>query len=295
MKTSEAIQEISKALAAAQSELPSPKRDTRVSTGSYSYTYADLDSVIRSVRPVLAKHGLSILQEAAANNGGVAVVTRLIHSSGEWIEADPLTFMVQGGPQAAGSAITYARRYSLTALLGLATEDDDGSQAEDTNRQLASDQKNYKARMARKPRKGLAGQGESEETAHQGVVVSDTDGASSPAESSEGGAEPPGYGEGLRSEAPPSDDKSREGEIGLSEEEAPRSETDTAESESPSLDDLDDFTFTRGKYLGFKCKAVFKKDPAWLRENLSGIKNPKNRAIAERLLGNTAAPESTPS
>ena len=72
-------------------------------------------------------HGLSYLQEAFTDdNGSPAIVTRLMHSSGEWIETRPMILASNNNDaQSQGSAITYARRYQLSALFGIAAEDDD--------------------------------------------------------------------------------------------------------------------------------------------------------------------------
>jgi hypothetical protein len=191
------------------------------------------------------------------------------------------------------NAETSAWGRAIVAALAASTKRGVASADEITNRQLAADQKSYKARMAAdKSRhlKGLAGkEEESEETGtHQGVGISDADGASSPAESS--GAVV--YGEGAAAPDAPSE----EGVIGPApHEEIPPRDTAPPSGPEPPSSETPDFTFARGKYLGFKCSAVAEKDPAWLRENLSGIKNPKNRAIAEQLLGITAAPEETSS
>jgi len=123
MKTSETVTAILEALAAA--ELTNPPKSARADTGSFSYTYAPLDEVLAAVRPGLRKQGVTITQAAGSVDGQPAVVTRLFHVSGEWLEAGPLV-LPGGTAQAIGSAITYGRRYQLLAILGLAAEDDDG-------------------------------------------------------------------------------------------------------------------------------------------------------------------------
>ncbi len=98
--------------------------------------YADLASVIESVRKPLTDNGLSFTQsikfwgEANGEASGVYLVTRLLHTSGQWISSDyPLP--MNATPQQMGSALTYARRYSLSAITGTAAdEDDDGDKAE---------------------------------------------------------------------------------------------------------------------------------------------------------------------
>lgn len=101
-------------------------KDKKVNAGQMNYTYADLAAVLDAVKPVLTPNGLAITQ--AATNQGVSTV--LLHASGEWLSFPPLEVRTgQNTPQAQGSALTYARRYSLLAALNVATEDDDGQAA----------------------------------------------------------------------------------------------------------------------------------------------------------------------
>jgi hypothetical protein len=95
--------------------------------------YADLGSVIEASRPILAKHGLAICQMPTRGESLVGVSTRLIHTSGEWLEDMILLPLVEEKGlklgQVAGSIITYLRRYAWSAVLGLyADEDTDGNQ-----------------------------------------------------------------------------------------------------------------------------------------------------------------------
>ena len=87
--------------------------------------YAPLDSVIDATTNGLAKHGLVITQ--LCDND--ALITMLAHTSGEWIASRLILNPAKQDPQGNGSAITYARRYSLTAILGIASEDDDDGNA----------------------------------------------------------------------------------------------------------------------------------------------------------------------
>lgn len=98
----------------------------------FNSKYAPLHSILDEVRPVLAKHGLSVVQSTVSSDdgGGAGVVTRLVHASGEWLESDPLVLRQgKGTAQDAGSAVSYARRYSLCAMLGIASDPDDDGQA----------------------------------------------------------------------------------------------------------------------------------------------------------------------
>lgn len=137
MKTTEQLGELTKALCAFQSEVKNPFASeavhVRSDKGNYSYNYTPLSEILALVRPILAKAGLAVNQsvgsEPASSNGkdviAVTVTTRLAHTSGQWIETDPLKILTGGSPQAVGTVITYARRYQLSAVLGITSDDDD--------------------------------------------------------------------------------------------------------------------------------------------------------------------------
>lgn len=135
IRTSDTLGKLAVAFVAARVAFPvvTRGRTATIPTNSgsrYTYNYADLSDVLDAVTPVLAEHGLALLQPLGTNGNGAAVVTLLLHTSGEWIES---TFPLQSfaKPQEQGSAITYARRYAAVALLGIATEeDDDGAAAQ---------------------------------------------------------------------------------------------------------------------------------------------------------------------
>ena len=116
-------------LALAQGELGDA---TKSSTNpAFKSKYADLAEVLQTVRPTLAKHGLSFVQGTGYDPGTkhATVTTRLMHKSGEFIE-DQLTVKVgKDDAQGLGSAITYGRRYALAAMIGIAQDDDDGNGA----------------------------------------------------------------------------------------------------------------------------------------------------------------------
>ena len=124
------IENIAKALVAAQAEMTAAPMNAV--NPFLKNKYADLGSIIATVRPVLAKHGLAFSQLAVGEGGEVGVRTILMHSSGEFIE-DAITLPLtdergKSGAQVAGSIITYLRRYSLSAILGIyADEDTDGN------------------------------------------------------------------------------------------------------------------------------------------------------------------------
>lgn len=96
----------------------------------YTYDYADLAAVLTAVRSACARQGIAILQPPLVGQRSVTVTTLIAHKSGEFIRNELMLPLDDPNPQAVGSAITYARRYSLQALLGVAPEDpDDDAQA----------------------------------------------------------------------------------------------------------------------------------------------------------------------
>lgn len=128
-KKSETISKLAIALVKAQSEITSVSKDG--ANPHFKSKYATLDNIIDETRPVLAKHGLAILQMPGGDGENVIMRTMLMHESGEWLETEPLVMRpVKNDPQGMGSCITYARRYSYSSLLSISTdEDDDGNGA----------------------------------------------------------------------------------------------------------------------------------------------------------------------
>jgi hypothetical protein len=129
---SEAIGELAAALAGAQLQIKAPTKgrtaQIKSEKGSYGYKYADLADVIDCYREPLSKAGLALTQTLRVDEGHMVLRTTLLHKSGEWI-ASEYPLQNYNRPQEQGSAITYARRYSVTSLLGIAAEDDDDGQA----------------------------------------------------------------------------------------------------------------------------------------------------------------------
>lgn len=124
MQKSESIKEIATALSRFQAEVTNPKNTA--DNPFFKSKYAPLNDVLNLVRPLLTKNGLSILQSPSGDGEKIIVTTMLMHSSGEWIELDPLVLRADKvTAQSAGSAITYARRYAVSAILGISSEDDD--------------------------------------------------------------------------------------------------------------------------------------------------------------------------
>jgi len=136
VQMSEQIDQIFAALAAAQVELsaPSKNRVARVKTKSgyeYKYNYADLPAIIEAAKPI-GKQGIGYTQIPYNDGDNIGVITILGHKSGQWIRgtiaAKPDTERL-AAVQAAGSIITFLRRYSLACMLGIAAEDDDDGNA----------------------------------------------------------------------------------------------------------------------------------------------------------------------
>lgn len=124
MNKSESIANLAKALSAFQAEVPNPKNTAN--NPFFKSKYAPLCDVLTLVRPLLTKHGLSIVQFPSGSGDNITITTSLLHSSGEWIEGDPLILKAdKATAQGAGSAISYGRRYSVSAVLGISSEDDD--------------------------------------------------------------------------------------------------------------------------------------------------------------------------
>lgn len=124
MNKSESIKELATALAKFQGEIKNPS-NTAINP-FFKSKYSPLDTVLNTVRPILSKHGLSIIQAPSGDGESIIVATTLLHSSGEWMEFPNLVLKAdKATAQGAGSAITYARRYALSAILGISSEDDD--------------------------------------------------------------------------------------------------------------------------------------------------------------------------
>ena len=125
MRTSENIDQLATALAAAQSEMKNAKLN-KVNP-HFKSKYADLAEIRDTVTPALSKHGIAVVNGTDATEGGLHVVTRLIHKSGQWIESRfPIAY---DKPQTMGSAITYGKRYNLAAVANIAADEDDDANA----------------------------------------------------------------------------------------------------------------------------------------------------------------------
>jgi hypothetical protein len=129
MNKSESIAALAAALAKAQGSIRGALKDS--DNPFFKSKYADLASVVEAIREAFASNGIAYVQTIEpSEKNEVRVETILMHASGEWIACGILALPVaKADAQGVGSAITYARRYSLSAAAGVAPEDDDGNAA----------------------------------------------------------------------------------------------------------------------------------------------------------------------
>lgn len=124
---SEQTNELFTALAKAQDEMEIASKDS--SNPFYKSKYADLQSVVGSSRPYLAKHGLSVIHLLQQNDQNTYMVTQLSHSSGQYIRSRVKLSPQKTDIQSLGSYITYMKRYCYAAIVGVVTGDDDDGEA----------------------------------------------------------------------------------------------------------------------------------------------------------------------
>lgn len=134
MNKSESIKELAAALSIAQASFPHIPKDKTVKVktdkGNYEFKYAPLESILSAIRPVLKDQGLAFIQSVS----GDSLSTTILHKSGEWLQSDAIPVRSQSTKaQELGSAITYAKRYSLCAMLGIVADDDDDGNGADGN------------------------------------------------------------------------------------------------------------------------------------------------------------------
>lgn len=125
---SESIANLAAALAKAQPLIEGAIKDK--TNPHFRSQYADLGNVVDAIKPAIAKHGLSFIQRCHDNDLGAKIETIILHESGEWISCGIIAVPAsKHDAQGFGSALTYARRYSLSAAFGVAPEDDDANAA----------------------------------------------------------------------------------------------------------------------------------------------------------------------
>lgn len=167
MKQSESVKTLLEGFGKAQAEFPTLPKDKN----GYNYKYTDLETVISTLRPILAKYNIGFMQALTTlENGRWAITTRLFNNAGEWIEDTtplPDVNLAKGNAaQNVGAAITYMKRYTLCAFLGVACDEDpdgkpDGNvdynarkQGQQTQANLAEKQKVINALLAAKKADG---------------------------------------------------------------------------------------------------------------------------------------------
>ena len=141
------IKDLASALAKAQGEMRNAAKSS--DNPFFKSKYADLAECLNVVREPLAKNGLSVFQaNEGIIDGKLAVTTLLMHSSGQYLKVTSSYPIQKNDAQGVGSTLTYARRYGLTAALGLAQEDDDGNAACEPTQQR---KQQYKAQPKAQP------------------------------------------------------------------------------------------------------------------------------------------------
>lgn len=134
MNKSESIAALAEALAKFQSEVKQPFKDK--SNPFFNSKYVPLENIVEVITQTAPNHGLSFIQYPVNNENKVGIVTMLMHKSGEFIQTEPI-FALPGkqDAQGAGSVITYLKRYSLAAVFGITSDEDDDGNAASTPQQ----------------------------------------------------------------------------------------------------------------------------------------------------------------
>lgn len=128
MEHSEMVSTFAAAFVAAQQQIEGAVKDK--TNPHFKTQYADLSAVMEACKGALNAQGIAILQTPApSDTGTLAIDTVLMHKSGEWVSGRTVIPLPKNDPQGYGSAMTYARRYSLASMVGVCPEDDDGEGA----------------------------------------------------------------------------------------------------------------------------------------------------------------------
>src|ERR1700744_3439184 len=147
---SEKIDLILPALIAAKGKFTAAKKDTV--NDFFKSKYATLDNVIEAINGALLDNQIAVIQLTEIREGATVLLTRFYHVSSQWIGSEYPVYAVKKDPQGEGAALTYARRYALMALAGIAPEDDDGNAATKTIQK----QKKPPPPRAGKPQDGMS-------------------------------------------------------------------------------------------------------------------------------------------
>lgn len=171
MNMSDSIKELAAAIAQVQKELPSIPKD--IANPITHSKYANLDSINKALLPVTSSHGIAVTQYPVSSGGQIGCGTLLLHTSGEFIDYGPYMINVDKNKrmtsaQEGGSTITYAKRYQLSAIFGIVSDnDDDGVQPQDN--QYSDNQQN---RSQGDPRQNQSnGQGDSQGKQRNGAIT----------------------------------------------------------------------------------------------------------------------------
>jgi hypothetical protein len=134
MSESQTLGKLAEALAKAQAQMGPALKAAK--NPFFKSTYARLEDVIEAIRVPLSDNGLSWVQPIEEEGEYTYLVTKLMHTSGEWISGRLKLLLNKRDMQSTGAAITYAKRFSLSAMVGLAEEDDDGADGDDKQKKF---------------------------------------------------------------------------------------------------------------------------------------------------------------
>lgn len=150
------MKEFAKAMAKAQTEIKSAMKETKGQIGqNKAYKYADLSSIWDACKAALSANAIAVIQKPDFDAAGMWLETILLHASGESVTGRYPILPTQNSPQAYGSAITYARRYSLSAMIGIVTDDDDDGKAASQTREMPEPERAPDQTPAEKQKAGL--------------------------------------------------------------------------------------------------------------------------------------------
>lgn len=152
------VDKIFAAVVALQSEINNPKKSKQ----GHGYKYAELAQIIELSREPLATNGLAVAQYCTAIDGQSYLVTQMIHSSGQWLRGyyplEKAGMRAVNDAQQMGAAMTYARRYNLAAMLGVAQEDDDAASLGNQRQQPRNNAPQNAPQQSKQPLDTLEGQ-----------------------------------------------------------------------------------------------------------------------------------------